>query len=78
MMENLFWMIPMGKKGTTPEYKQRLKNQHIILYLFSCFLKVTMNYQNELFELMEISTTYLNQTNSEMYKISIKTKQAWT
>ena len=35
-----------------------------------------MNYQREQLEQMEISDIYSNQTISEMYKITIKTKQA--
>ena len=37
----------------------------------------TMNYQNELFELMETSTTSSNKTSIAMFKIFIKIKQAW-
>ena len=36
-----------------------------------------MKFQRERSELMVIFTKFLNLTNTEMFKISIKTKQAW-
>ena len=63
-----------GKKRMILEYMQGLKDIDIITYLFSYSVTITISYQNELSELMEISITSFNQRISEMFKISIKTK----
>ena len=43
----------------------------------SIITRKTTKFQRELFVLMQISTTFINQTVSEMYKNFIKKKQAW-
>ena len=57
----------MKKKWTILECKHCLTDLGITILLNSSFLKITKNYQRKPSELMEISTTYLNQTISEMY-----------
>ena len=59
-------------------FKQSLKDLSLIIYLYSLFVKIIMNYQKERLELTEKYTTYSNQITSEMYKIFFKIKPLWT
>ena len=59
------------------EFKRNLKDHDTKVYPKSLSAKTTMNIQRELSELMETSTTYLNQTISEIYRTFIKIKLPW-
>ena len=60
-----------------PEFKKCLNAPDIILNLLSKSVKITTTYPRELFVLMEIHITSSNQTNTETFKISTKSKQIW-
>ena len=64
----------MKKKGRIPQYKRCSNDLDIIFYLYSLSVKIITKHQRKRSELMEISTTYLNQTFSQTYKNFFKTK----
>ena len=61
------------KKWMILEFKHCLNYLDIITYQYLFLGKIITNYQGERLKLMVIFTTFLNQTISEMFKISIKT-----